>query len=164
MVRSINEAPKGHKSPSYEKVSTTLLAKEKGSIDRQLQVILGSWKISGVSIICDGWKDAKNRPLINLVAMCPKGAMFLKVVECKAEEKDTQFIANILNEAIESMGSENVVQVIIDNAKVCRAIGLVMEARYPNICWTPCVVHYLNLMLQKIGKIQWIQKIYEEAK
>jgi hypothetical protein len=164
MVRSINEAPKGYKSPGYEKVRTTLLIKEKDIIDRQLQVIRDSWKISGVSIICDGWKDARNRPLINVVAMSPKGAMFLRAVECKAEEKDTQFIANILIEAIESVGPESVVQVITDNAKVCRAAGLVVEARYPKIWWTPCVVHSLNLMLQKIGKIQWIQKIYEEAK
>lgn len=39
-----------------------------------------------------------------------------------------------------------------------------MEARFPNIWWTPCAVHSLNLILQKIGKIQWIQEIYEEAK
>lgn len=40
MVRSINEAPKGYKSPSYEKVRTTLLAKEKDIIDKQLQAML----------------------------------------------------------------------------------------------------------------------------
>lgn len=129
----------------------------------RFKVIQNSWKTSGVSIICNRWKDARNRPLINVIAMSPKGAMFLKAMECKAE-KDTQFIANILIEAIESVGSEIVVQVFTDNAKVCRAARLVVEARFPNIWWTPCAIHSLNLMLQKIGEIQWIQKFYEEAK
>jgi Protein of unknown function (DUF 659) len=43
-----------------------------------------------------------------------------------------------------------VVQVITDNAPVCKAAGMLIETQYPNIFWTPCVVHTVNLALNNI--------------
>lgn len=164
MVRSINEAPKGYKSPGYEKVRGMLLEKEVKMIEDSLQPIRDSWIETGVSIVSDGWKDSKNRPLINVIAVSPKGAMFLKAMDCEGQVKDGQFIADILIAAIEQVGARNVVQVITDNAKNCRAAGLLVEERYSHIFWTPCAVHSLNLMLKKIGnKIDWIKQLYAEA-
>jgi hypothetical protein len=55
-----------------------------------------------------------------------------------------------LKEVIEEVGAEHVVQVITDNAANCRAAGLMIEAKYKNIYWTPCIVHTLNLALKDI--------------
>eukprot|EP01018_Ginkgo_biloba_P024742 Gb_03949 [translate_table: standard] len=163
MVRAIYDGPKGYKTPSFEKVRTTLLTKEKSLVEQSIEPIKASWRTTGVSIISDGWIDARNRPIIN-VCYLSKGSMFLNAVDCNGELKDATFIANILIDAIESVGPSNVVQVIIYNARVCKAAGLLVEARYENIFWTPCAVHNLNLILKKIGKIEWIKKITDEAK
>lgn len=163
MIKAINEVPKGYKSPGYEKVCTTLLALERQSVDRQLQAIRDTWAGTWVSIISDGWRDQRNRPLINVVAVCLQGAMFLKAVNCSGIEKYASFISTILIEAIESVGLHNVVQVIT-HAQVCKAAGLIVEGRYDHIFWTPCAVHSLNLMLAKIGEIEWINEIYVAAK
>ena len=128
MLKSANEAPRGNKAPGYERVRTTLLDQEVKGIDDQLKPIRDSRIETGVSIVLDGWKDARNRPLINVLVVSPKGAMFLKSVDCEGEFKDGQFIANILIEAIEQVGPRNVVQVITDNAKNCRAVGLLVES------------------------------------
>eukprot|EP00253_Pinus_taeda_P032335 PITA_32335 len=90
--------------------------------------------------------------------------MFLKAVDCSGIEKDASFISTILIDAIESVGPHNVVQVITDNAQVCKAAGLIVEGRYDHIFWTPCAVHSLNLMLAKIGEIEWINEIYVASK
>lgn len=133
-------------------------------METSLQPIRDSWTKTGVSIVSDGWKDARNCPLINVIAVCPKGAMFLKAVDCEGQVKDAQFIANILFESIEAVGPENVVQVITNNAKNCKAAGMLVEARYGHIFWTPCAVHSLNLMLKKMAnKIEWIQQVYAEV-
>ena len=47
--------------------------------------------------------------------------------------KDAQFIANILIKSIEQIGPNKVVQVIIDNAPVCKAAGLIVESRFDHI-------------------------------
>ena len=118
MIKAVNEALKGYKILGYEKVHTTLLTSERRSVDRQLQSIRDTWAETGVSIVSDGWRDQRNRPLINVIAICPQGAMFLKAIDCSGVEKDATIISNILIDAIESVGPQNVVQVITDNAHV----------------------------------------------
>ena len=83
MIKAVNDAPKGYIAPGYEKSRTTLLTGEKLRLEGALNPIRNSWRISGVSIISDGWKDQRNRPLINVIAQSPKGAMFLKTMDCE---------------------------------------------------------------------------------
>lgn len=54
----------------------------------------------------------------------------------EGQMRDSQFIANILIKAIELVGPKNVVQVITDNAMVCRTAGLIIEGNYQHIFWT----------------------------
>lgn len=98
----------------------------------------------------DGWTDPQRRPLINFIAVNECGPMFIKAVNCQGEYKDKHFIANLISETIAEVGPQNVVQVITNNAPVCRMAGLLVEAQYPQIFWTPCVVHTLNLALKNI--------------
>eukprot|EP01018_Ginkgo_biloba_P009776 Gb_07735 [translate_table: standard] len=133
-------------------------------MEQSIEPIRASWRTIGVSIVSNGWTDARNKPLINVIVVYPKCSMFLNLVDCNGELKDATFIANILIDAIESVGPSTVVQVITDNARVYKAVGLLVEARYENIFWTPCAVHSLNLILKKIGKIEWIKKSTDEAK
>ena len=60
------------------------------------------------------------------------------------EYKDKHYIARLLLDAIYEVRSHKVVQVITDNATI------IVEAEYPHIFWTPCVVHTLNLALKNI--------------
>ena len=82
----------------------------------------------------------RRRPLINIIANSPKGAMFIRAEDCSGEMKDAQFIADILIKSVEQIGPSKVVQVITDNAPVCKAAGLIVESRYDHIFWTPCIV------------------------
>ncbi len=120
MVKAINDAPHGYQSLGYEKLRTTILHKERKNVENLLKPIRDSWIQMGVSIVSDGWKDCKNRPLINVIAVCPKGAMFLKAVDCEGQVKDANFIAQLLIESIESVGADNVVQVIRTMLKFVR--------------------------------------------
>jgi hypothetical protein len=103
--------------------------------------------------------------LINIIATSPKGAMFIKAEDCSGEVKDAQFIADVIIKAIEQIGANRVVQVITDNAPVCKAAGLIIEGRYDNIFWTPCIVHNLNLILEEIdNKVSWIKEVTGDAR
>ncbi|WCJ24667.1 hAT transposon superfamily [Euphorbia peplus] len=138
----------GYLPPGYNLLRTTLLAKEREAVERHLIPIKMKWKENGLSLVSDGWTDSQKRPIINIMATTDGGAMFLKAVNCEGEYKDKEFIANILKEQIKEVGHRNVVQVITDNAPVCKAAGLLVENEFPHIYWTPCVVHTLNLALK----------------
>ena len=152
------------------------MPKERANIERLLVPIKETWHEKGVSIVTDGWSDAQRRPLINFMAVTESGPMFLRAVNCEGEFKDKEFIANLMKETIKEIGPGNVVQVITDNAPVCKAARMLVEAQFPHIFWTPCVVHTLNLALKDICapknsesnvevylECSWIKDVYEDA-
>ncbi|KAH7565899.1 hypothetical protein JRO89_XS08G0035200 [Xanthoceras sorbifolium] len=175
-TKAYNNTIEGYVPPAYNALRTTLLQKEKINIERMLGLIKSNWKDKGVSLCSDGWSDSQRRPLINIMDVCESGPMFLRAVNCEGEYKDNHFITNLLIESIREIGPQNVVQVITDNAAACKAAGLLVEAKFQHIFWTPCVVHTLNLALKNIcspsshpryndvmEQCGWISKITSDA-
>lgn len=56
----------------------------------------------------------------------------------------------MIKDVITEVGVSNVVQVITENAPICKAAGMLVEHAYPTVFWTHCVVHTLNLSLKNI--------------
>ena len=110
------------------------------------------------------------------MAINESGKMFLKWVNASGDLKDKDFMARHMRDAIVEVGSNNVVQIITDNATVCKAAGMLIELEFPSIYWTPCVVHTLNLALKNIcatkntkknsvayNQCSWISQIADDA-
>ena len=55
------------------------------------------------------------------------------------------------------------VQVVTDNASNCRRMGALLEADYPSIVWTPCASHCLDLLMEDVGKIDWVKEMVQQA-
>ena len=145
--------------------TTTLLSKRKEEVDKILQPIKSSWISSGVSIVSDGWTDTARHPLINFMVYSQNGPVFLKAVDALGQYKDAQYMGELFIKVIEEVGIESCVQIIIDNAPVCKAAGLIVETKYPQIFWTPCIVHSLNLALKSIASdVTWIGNLLEDAR
>ncbi|XP_075640485.1 uncharacterized protein LOC142612254 [Castanea sativa] len=140
----------GYIPPGYNKLRTTLLHKEKVHIEKLLKSIKDTWKERYLSIVSDGWTDPQKRPLINFMATSKKGPLFIKSINGTKEYKDKHFISDLFLKVIGEVGHTHVVQVITDNASVMKATRSIVEAEYPHIFWSPCVVHTLNLALKNI--------------
>nr|XP_023911294.1 uncharacterized protein LOC112022899 [Quercus suber] len=166
----------GYVPPGYNKLRTTLLRKERAHIEKLLRSIKDTWKKKGLSIVSDGWTYVQKRPLINFMATSEKGPLFIKSIDGTKEYKDKHFIADLFLKVIEEIGHEHVVQIITDNASVMKAVGSIVEAEYPHIFWSPCVVHTLNLALRNIcapknslqnevayNECNWIAQVSDEA-
>ncbi|XP_020963896.1 uncharacterized protein LOC110265304 [Arachis ipaensis] len=156
----------GYIPPGYNKLRTTLLEKDKQHMERMLEPTKNSWSGKGVSIVSDGWSDPQRRPLLNFMAVTESGPMFLKAVDCSDEIKDKDYVARQIRDVIREVGLSNVVQIVTDNAPVCKAAGLLIEAEFPSVFWTPCVVHTLNLALKDICAAKNTEKnnfVYQEC-
>ena len=67
-------------------------------------------------------------------------------------EKTSKEILSLLLEAIEEVGSYNVLQVVTDTVSNCVAPGREIGKVHKHIFWSLCVVHTLNLILKILHK------------
>jgi hypothetical protein len=74
----------------------------------------------------------------------------LRAINAQGEEKTKEYIADKLVAIVEEVGPKNVVRIITDSAANCKGAILIVQQKYDNIFWTPCVVHTLNLALKNI--------------
>jgi hypothetical protein len=63
-------------------------------------------KETGCSITCDGWTSVDNKPILNILHVCPKGDYFSQAVDSIGKTKVATYIADTIYEEIEKMGSE----------------------------------------------------------
>ncbi|KAG8486189.1 hypothetical protein CXB51_019575 [Gossypium anomalum] len=129
--------------PGYNALKTTLLRKEQTNIKRLLQPIKGMWRDKCINLVCDGWTEAQRRPLINFNFIYDNGVVFMKAVNCEKKYNDKFYVETLIKDVISEFGAQNVVQVIIDNALICKVVGSLVETQHLRIFWTPCVVDYI---------------------
>jgi hypothetical protein len=127
---------------------------EKEKIAHALGKMTSSWNDHGVSIVSYGWTNVKGKPLISVLAVSTSGAIFLSAYDYSEKFKTAINIAEPLLQTIERIGPYNVIQVITDNAANCKAAGEIIKDRYPNIFWSGCLVHTMNLLMHDIIKMK----------
>jgi hypothetical protein len=57
-----------------------------------------------------------------------------------------------------------VVQVVTDNASNNMSASKMLQVKHPHIFWTSCAAHYIDLMLEDIGKITMVHNIIRDGK
>ncbi|TYK16402.1 uncharacterized protein E5676_scaffold21G001970 [Cucumis melo var. makuwa] len=116
------------------------------------------WAKVGCTVMADGWTDKTNRTLINFLVNSPKGTMFIESIDASSYVKDGKKMFELLDNFVECIGEANVVQVVIDSVSANVITGRLLEAKRPQLIWSPCAAHCLDLMLEDIYKISNIRK------
>lgn len=141
----------GYMPPSQHQLREPLLKKEVERTKQSLKEQEDEWKKSGCSIMTDAWSDRKRRSIMNLCVNCKLGTSFLSSIECSNEAHTAKFIFEYVDKYIQEVGSNNVIQVVTDNASNNMAAAKLLREKRPHIFWTSCATHTLNLMLEAIG-------------
>ncbi|KAH9292010.1 hypothetical protein KI387_042802, partial [Taxus chinensis] len=116
VVAKITRAGPSYVPPGETKLRTTILDKNYSKINILMEKMKATWVTTGCNIIMDGWTNIRHHPLINIMVTCTEGPYFLKAIDCSGHVKDADFQFQILRDAIEEVGLENVVQVVMDAA------------------------------------------------
>ena len=85
-------------------------------------------------------------------------------MDASNQVKDAHLLFCLLDDVVEEVGVQNVVQIITNNASNYVAARRLLEDKNPTIWWIPCAAHCLDLMLEDIGKIEWVKKCVEQPK
>ncbi|CAN0906377.1 hypothetical protein LINGRAHAP2_LOCUS24214 [Linum grandiflorum] len=142
----------GFKPPSYHEIRETLLKEELQVVEEKLSLFKDEWTKLGCSIMSDGWTDRKRRSICNFLVNSPKGSVFIESLDTSSFSKNTQKVFEMLDDAVEKVGEENVLQIITDNASAYKAAGTKLMEKRKHLFWTPCAAHCLDLLLEDLEK------------
>lgn len=144
MLAAVAKYGPGYKRPNIHDLRGKLLEEEVQAVEKLLaSTVLDILETTGCTLASDGWSSVDNRPLLNVMLVTPKGACFRKAIDTSGQVKDAEYVAGVVEEAINEAGAENIVQVVMDGAAVCIAAGRILEDRFRNITFTRCTAHTL---------------------
>lgn len=85
----LSTAKTGFVLPDYNKMRTEYLEKVKGSVEASIQrTVLDFVPSFGCTIAMDGWTSCQKKPLINVMCICPRGAVFLEAIDISKRENN----------------------------------------------------------------------------
>ena len=163
-ITAVAKCDAHYKAPNRRKISSTMLTDEVDAVDKFIASFKEEVVKHGVTIMSDGWTNVQNRPIINFIAAANNSCIFLNALDTSGEVKKGAFIACEISKSIESYGMENVVQVITDSAPNCVAARNILEHQYPNIVFSPCTAHCLDLLLNDLAKLPWLRDIISDSR
>lgn len=164
MLEAAGRFGPGGKKPNQHELREKLLYEEVDSTKKLLKIQEQDWGKNGCTIMTDAWTDQKRRSIMNLCVNCSIGTSFLESKEASAESHTGQLIYTYVDSCIEKVGAEKVVQVVTDNASNNMAAKDLLYVKRPNIFWSSCATHTLNLMLEGIGKMKKFKNTIDQAK
>ncbi|XP_057970336.1 uncharacterized protein LOC131159441 [Malania oleifera] len=159
------EVGKGVKGPSPYEISEIYLEQEYQEMKNYIASFAGIWKERGVTLMCDGWSGPTRKHIINFLVYCDRGTVFHKSVDASdVPSRTAEYYFRLMDEVVEEIGEENVVQVVTDNEAAMKAGGKLLMQKRPNLYWTACAAHCIDLILEDIGKKSNVKKVLEDAR
>ncbi|GAU49013.1 hypothetical protein TSUD_285000 [Trifolium subterraneum] len=139
----------GFKPPDYDEISKKYLAEEVKLTKEALEEHKAMWKITGCSIMVDGWVDKDNWSVLNFLVNSPKRTFFLKSIDVSESDRDSSDkLFKMMDDIVEEVGEENVVQVVTFISPAFKAVGEMLMAKRTRLYWTPCATHCIEEILQ----------------
>ena len=150
--------------PTQYQLREPLLKEEEERTRELLKSQEAEWDRYGCSIMTDGWTDRKKRSIMNLCVNSRGGTCFLSSKDASTESHTGLYIFEYIDRCIGEVGAHKVVQVVTDNALNNVAASKMLKEKRPNIFWTGCAAHTIDLMLEAISKLPKFAKIIDQAK
>lgn len=164
MVAAVADAGEGFQPPTESELGGELLDDAIRDAKQQVEDQKKQWQKFGCTIILDWWTDGKNHTLLNFLVGSNGELIFLKSIDASSIINSAENLSLVLEEVVLECGVQNVVQVVTKNAAAYVVAGGLFQERHPTFFWTPCLSHSLDLLLEDIGKIDWVKSTVKEAR
>ncbi|KAH0638783.1 hypothetical protein KY285_035369 [Solanum tuberosum] len=135
------------RSPSFQKMYVT--------------EIRNSWESTGCSILLDGWIDSDGRNLINILVYSPRGTIYLRSSDISSFSENVDAMLLFYEE----VGVETVVQIVAySTSDWMIEAGQKLMDRCKTVFWSIDASYCMELMLQEVTKIGWIEEALKKTK
>ncbi|XP_058228190.1 uncharacterized protein LOC131336397 isoform X1 [Rhododendron vialii] len=162
---TLDNGQTGFRIPSYQEMKGQILRGEVKEMQQYVKETRNSWASTGCSILLDGWIDENGRNLLNILAHCPRGPIYLRSLDISAALGNVDALQMLFDEVIMEVGADNVIQIITYSTSLCmEAVGKLLMEKHRTLFWTVSASHCLELMLEKIGMMDLVKGILKKAK
>lgn len=159
MIDAVTAAGPGYKGPSYHAVHVPLLRNQKKEVQLLVESQRRHWAEVGCTLRANGWTDTRHRSLINFLVYCPRGMVFVKSVDASDIMKSTRNLFKLFYKVVTWVGPKNIVHMVTNNASNYVSAGKLLCEKYKTISWSPCATHCLNLVLQDMGDMPYVERL-----
>ncbi|XP_073271521.1 uncharacterized protein [Primulina huaijiensis] len=101
---------------------------------------------------------------MNICGNCKLGTPFLGSIEKSVEAHTGVYIFEFVEKYIIEIDPQHVVQVVTENATNNMTATDLLKVTQPQIFWTSCATHTINLMLEAIRKLPKFSRMLEKTK
>lgn len=151
--------------PSCDDLSGWILQEAAEEMQQYVREIQSSWTSTGCSILLDGWEDSIGRSLLNVLAACPKGTVFIRSADISGFDQDSDSLLVFLEDVLKEVGVKNVVQIITySTSDWMENVGKQLMEKYKMLFWTVSASHCLELMLEKMEMMEEVKSVLDKAK
>ncbi|GAB4831829.1 hypothetical protein Ancab_040253 [Ancistrocladus abbreviatus] len=164
MVDAIASEGVGIVAPSYHDLRGCILKSSLEQVKMQIDHCARTWGRTGCSILVEEWSTNVGIILVNFLANCPEGTIFLKSADITSIIDSGEAIFELLKEVVEEVGVRNVLQVITISEERYAVAGRKLSDAYPTLYWSPCAAGSIYLILEDFGKLEWINAVLEQCK
>ncbi|KAK9997651.1 hypothetical protein SO802_022337 [Lithocarpus litseifolius] len=164
-VQGVADYGPEYKLPSNLTLQRKLIPNLMVKVEEYIRRIKNFWSVTGCTLMSSIWSDVDQRAFINVSAYSPSGEIFLKSFEVSKAKITTLYIKDIISSVIDEIGSDKVVQLIIDNTTNFESTRDMLIGKYPRFYITRCAAYGIQMLLKDIcEEVDWVKKILRDAK
>ncbi|OMO59055.1 putative Zinc finger, BED-type [Corchorus capsularis] len=164
MVDAIVSGGSGASLPSWNDLEGWILNKSVEEVKSDNDKIIAAWARTGCSILVNKCSTQKGRILLNFLAYCPEGTVFLKSLDGSGIINSSDALYELIKQVVEEVGFKHVVQVITSGEEQFIVAGRRLTETFPTLYWTPCAAHCIDLILEDFAKLARINAVIEQAR
>ncbi|KAH0632689.1 hypothetical protein KY284_035475 [Solanum tuberosum] len=165
MVKATLSPGQTIKFPSCQELKGWILEDAVKEMRQYVTEIRNSWASTGCSILLDGWIDSDGRNLINTLVYSPRGTIYLRSSDISSFSENVDALLLFYEEVLEEVGVETVVQIVAySTSDWMIEAGQKLMDRCKTVFWSIDASYCMELMLQEVTKIGWIEEALKKTK
>ncbi|CAI5983237.1 unnamed protein product, partial [Closterium sp. NIES-64] len=103
------------------------------------------------------------KPIKEIIAQNDTAPVIVDCVDSKTAKKTGEYLAKLIQHAICEVGDSHIVQVVMDNAANNKRAANLLKDEYPQVFFTNCAAHVLDLMLHDMGKVKAVKRVLNQV-
>ncbi|RWR80152.1 hypothetical protein CKAN_00877600 [Cinnamomum micranthum f. kanehirae] len=128
---------------------------------RYLEDHFKTWEEYGCKLMCDGWTSNNRRHVINFMAYCVTGTIFIRPVNTGGHRIDAQYLYSLIDDTLCMIKNwhKYAVALVTENAANFMAVAKKLHEKRVS-----CTAHCIDLILEDIGKLDDVHDTIDEGK